>query len=108
MFFPLVISDLLAATMKENYEPKIGTFGYYVIFSGAGMAFMALGTYASRWLNRVCSDKILLSVILVAVALNVAIVSYFFKRYPRRVTVKLGIIGWLLTFILLFIGNWIN
>jgi hypothetical protein len=80
-------------------------FGSYVISSGIGMAALAAFTLALKPLGRILGDWLPYALVAV-VAISVMGVRLVNVRYPSRVTVPLGILGWLLALMLLLMHNW--
>jgi len=92
--------------MNEKPQFGIGLFGRFIIFSGVGMAFMTIFSFASKTLDRALNEKLLLCVVFGMLTVSVLGVIYCFQRFPKRMIIPVGIVGWLLTFLLLFVRNW--
>lgn len=91
--------------MNENQPFGVGTFGRFVIFSGVGMVFMAFFSFASKALDRALSENILLCVVFGMLTISVLGVMYFFQRCPKRLIIPIGIVSWLLAFLLIFLRD---
>jgi len=91
--------------MNENQPFGIGTFGRFVIFSGVGMAFMAVFSFASKRLDRSLNETTLLCVVFGMLTVSVFGVMYFFRRCPERMIIPIGIVGWFLAFLLIFLRD---
>lgn len=85
---------------------QIGQRARFIIFSGVGMAFIALFMYFLKPLEQVVGGNGLFYVIIGMVILSVVLVMLFFDRCPKRLLIPIGIVGWLLAFVLFFLLNW--
>ncbi|HXR46042.1 MAG TPA: hypothetical protein VN784_01270 [Candidatus Limnocylindrales bacterium] len=92
--------------MNENSQFRIGSFGRRIIFGGAFMAFMSAFSFLNKWLDRNLSQTVLLCVVFGTMTIGVIAFLYFYERCPKRFAIPIGIVGWLVTFLLLFLRNW--
>ena len=93
--------------MNENPRPLVGPFGRYITFSGTGMVFMAVCEYLIKPLERISGEKPLPYVILGLGAASVLATNILYERCPKRLIIPVGLAGWVFTFLLLFLGNWL-
>ncbi|MGB8371202.1 MAG: hypothetical protein WCF71_18125 [Verrucomicrobiia bacterium] len=91
--------------MNENSPFRIGTFGRFIIFSGVGMAFIALFMNLLKPLDHIVGGNALFYVIIGVVIVNVVLVMIAYDRCPKRLTIPIGIAGWLLAFLFMFLWN---
>src|SRR5712692_7122846 len=91
--------------MNEDARPCLGPFGRYITFSGAGMVFMAVCTYFFKPLERISGEKALPYVILRLGTASVLATNILYERCPKGLITPVGLAGWVLTFLLLFLGN---
>ena len=70
------------------------------------MVFMAICTYFLKPIERISGEKALPYVIVGIVMAVILVDRYFYERCPRRLVIPIGVIGWLVTFLLLFLRNW--
>jgi tryptophan-rich sensory protein len=92
--------------MDENSQSRVGPFGRYIIFAGTGMVFMAVCTFMFKPLARVSGEKLLPYVILGLGMASIFGTLFFYDRCPKRLIIPIGLVGWLLTFLLLLLHNW--
>jgi hypothetical protein len=92
--------------MNKNRSFDVGSGGRFMIFSGAGMVFIALSMYLLKPLERVAGEKALPYVIVGMVMVNVVLVMYFYARCPKKFIIPIGVTGWLIAFLLIFLWNW--
>jgi hypothetical protein len=88
-----------------NGNPSF-SFGRFIVFAGVGMAFLTMFSYTFRALDRALSEGVLLSVIFAVLAASVLGVLYLYRKCPERMVIPIGIAGWILTFVLVFLRNW--
>ena len=93
--------------MNENPRPAVGPFGRYITFSGTGMVFMAVCTYLIKPLESSSGEKALPYLILGLGTASVLATNILYERCPKRLIIPVGLVGWVLTFLLLFLGNWL-
>ncbi len=89
--------------MSGNLQPRVGAFGRYIIFAGTGMVFMAVCTFMLEPLARISGEKLLPYLI---VGLGIASIfgtMFLYDRCPKRLIIPIGLVGWLLTFLLLLL-----
>ena len=91
--------------MNEENPFGIGAGGRFFIFSGIGMAFVALFMYLLKPLEHMVGGNTLFYVIIGMVMLNGVLVMLAYNHCPKRLVIPIGIIGWLLAFLLMFLWN---
>ncbi|MGD0816366.1 MAG: hypothetical protein ABSA83_22465 [Verrucomicrobiota bacterium] len=92
--------------MNDKSPSGIDPFGRYIVFSGTGMAFMAMCLFLLKPLEHALSDRALPYVIFGIGILTIVVDRVFYHRCSPRTIILTGSIGWLLTFLLLFIWGW--
>lgn len=92
--------------MDENSQSRVGIFGRYIIFAGTGMVFMAVCTFMPESTERVIGEKALPYAFLGLIAASIFATGYFYDRCPKRLIIPIGLVGWLLTCLLLLLHNW--
>ncbi len=92
--------------MDENSQSRVGPFGRYIIFAGTGMALMGVCTFMFKPLERVSGENLLPYAILGLVMASTFGTLFFYNRCPKRLVIPIGLVGWLLTFLLLLLHNW--
>ena len=92
--------------MNEKQPFDVGAGGRFMIFSGAGMVFLALSMYLLKPLERAAGEKALPYVLVGMVIVNVVLVMFLYSRCPKRLIIPIGVMGWVVAFLLLFLWNW--
>jgi len=93
--------------MDEMPRSCIGHFGRYLIFSGSGMALIALCMLMLKPLERVSGEAALPYLILALVITCVLATSLLFERCPKRLVLPIGFFGWFVAFLMLLLRNWL-
>jgi hypothetical protein len=89
-------------SMNQKYPYGIGPFGRAIIFWGAAMFFLLLAGIRHDLLTRAFGPK-LDSYVLLGIATVLWIVSsLLFDRISKKLSLLIGVIGWLPTFSLAF------
>ena len=70
------------------------------------MVFLALSMYLLKPLERAAGEKALPYVLVGMVMVNVVLVMFLYARCPKRLIIPIGVIGWVVAFLLLFLWNW--
>jgi hypothetical protein len=94
--------------MSNDQSREIGPFGRFIIFSGVGAASIGALVYLLRPLERAAGERALPYVLMVLVMTNVVLVMFLYGRCPRHLILPIGVAGWLTTFTLLFLWNWLG
>lgn len=81
-------------------------FGRFLISSGVGMAYLSACVFGLKPLEHACSEKALPYVLFGIVVSSVIGVVFLNVRCSSKITVPLGLVGWVLAFVLLFLQNW--
>jgi hypothetical protein len=92
--------------MNEKSPSSVGPFGRYIIFSGAGMAFMAMCLFVLKPLEHAFGERALPYLLLGIGMATIVVDRYIYHRCSQRMIIPIGIVGWLLTFLLLFLWGW--
>lgn len=93
--------------MDEQSQPRVGPFGRYIIFAGSGMFFMAVCTFLPKSAERMIGERALPYVFVGLIAASIFGTLFFYDRCPKRLIIPIGLVGWLLTFLLLLLHNWL-
>jgi hypothetical protein len=79
-------------------------FGKFIISAGIGMsAIVAFALYGMRPLESVVGENVSPYLAFVLLGVSVILVGFFNDRYEERITVPVGIVGWVIVLVMLFI-----
>ena len=79
-------------------------FGKFVISGGVVMAIMtAIVSFAIDSIEAVVGESVSPYLLIIVIGMSVIAVGFFNDKYKSTVTVPIGVCGWIVTLILLFI-----
>ena len=92
--------------MNANRSKNLGPAGQWMIFAGAPSVAMALVTCAQDSLVRAVGQGAFPYVVVAIVGASFVFSMAVYRRVPPRRVIPIGIVGWMLTFSLLFWYFW--
>jgi hypothetical protein len=91
--------------IDPNHKYGIGPAGRWMIFSGVAAVLIALFTCIAPALERTVGQNALLAIFFGGVALLFLTLLHLFKRCPTRILITVGILGWLLSFLVMYLRD---
>jgi hypothetical protein len=89
--------------VKSSRHQHIGPAGYWLIFSGIPTAIAAILFVATeRSLDRIVGENALPYVLFFVPVLIIMVSRVLYDRFPKRLVIPLGIMGWMVNFATLF------
>ena len=91
--------------MDNNYKYGVGPAGNFIVFSGAGAAVVTLFTCAAGKVERAVGQTALLVILFGGMGVILIILMQLYRRWSKRTLITVGIVGWLLTFLVSFLRD---